>query len=57
MAEVYGDQFTDYMEDNPRNWRSGFGVFTFVGGVLLQPELVRVASNGKVDFRGELIDV
>jgi len=39
IAEPYADAF-EYMEDNPRNWRSGFCVFTFENGVLLPPELV-----------------
>lgn len=54
MAEVFGEQFTGYTEDNPRNWRSGFVVLTFVAGELLQPELVRVCAHDKVDFRGKL---
>lgn len=57
MADPYGPQFTDYMEDNPRNWRSGFAVLTFCEGRLLQPELVRVCGDGEVDFRGKVIRV
>ena len=53
MAEPYGPQF-DYVEDNPRSWRSGFGLFTFHKGNLLQPELVRVCGDGEVDFRGKM---
>lgn len=56
MAETFGPQFTHYLEDNPRSWRSGFAVLTFVDGELLQPELVRVARPGKVDFRGKIHD-
>jgi hypothetical protein len=52
MAEPFGPQFTDYMEDGPRNWRSGFAVLTFENYELLQPELVRVIRPGVVDFRG-----
>ncbi|CAB4176701.1 Calcineurin-like phosphoesterase domain, ApaH type [uncultured Caudovirales phage] len=57
MAEIFGPQFTGYMEDSPRNWRSGFAVLTFVDGELLQPELVRVIRPGVVDFRGRRWDV
>lgn len=57
MADVYGAQFTDYTEDNPRSWRSGFAVLTFYKGRLLQPELVRVIDKDYVDFRGKVIRV
>ena len=56
LADVYGPQFL-YVEDNPRNWRAGFVVLTFVGGELLQPELVRVMDKNRVDFRGKIIRV
>ena len=56
MADTYGPQFTDYMEDNPRSWRAGFGVFTFEDGELIDPELVRVWDETKVAFRGKLHD-
>lgn len=56
MADTFGPQF-EYMEDNPRNWRAGFGVFTFANGELLDPELVRVWDENRVCFRGALIDV
>ena len=45
-----------YSEQNPRNWRSGFGVLTFVGGRLLPPELVTVWDDGIV-FRGKILKV
>lgn len=57
LAEAFGEQFTDYTEDNPRFWQSGFAVFTFHKGELLQPELVRVYDANHVDFRGSLIRV
>jgi len=57
LADVYGPQFTDYTEDNPRSWRSGFAVLTFHKGRLLQPELVRVMDKDHVDFRGKVISV
>lgn len=59
MAPVYGAQFTDYMEENPRSWRSGFAVLTFWNGQLLDPELVRVLDEekGLVVFRGKVIEV
>jgi len=56
MADIYGPQF-QYLEDNPRNWRSGFAVFTFRDGTLLPPELVTVIEPGAVFFRGEVVDV
>jgi hypothetical protein len=56
MADIYAPQF-QYLEDNPRNWRSGFAVFRFDSGALLPPELVTVLEPGVVAFRGELIEV
>lgn len=53
LADIYGPQF-QYIEDGPRNWRSGFAVLTFKDGELLQPEIVRVCGEGKVDFRGQI---
>lgn len=59
LAVPGGPQFIDYLEDNPVNWRSGFGVLTFNQGRLLYPELVTVFDEeaGIVQFRGELIHV
>jgi hypothetical protein len=59
LAEVGGPQFTDYLEDNPVNWRAGFVVLTFWNGRLLDPELVRVLDEekGLVVFRGQVIEV
>jgi len=57
LADPKGPQFVDYLEDNPTNWRSGFIVLTFKDGELLWPEIVRVAGEGKVDFRGHIIGV
>lgn len=57
LAEPYGPQFRDYTETNPLNWRPGFVVLTFQSGQLLDPELVRVRSEGEVVFRGKVIEV
>lgn len=57
MAEPFGKQFEDYMEDNPRNWRSGFVMLTFKDGRLLWPEIISVHDVGKVDFRGKIHNV
>jgi hypothetical protein len=57
LAEPYGEQFTDYTEDAPLNWRSGFVVFTFHEGKLMPPELVEVIDEGVVWFRGQRITV
>ena len=54
LADVYGPQFRDYMEDNPRNWRSGFAVLTFYRGELLWPEVVHVRAPGEVEFQGKV---
>lgn len=57
MAHPYADQFTDYTEDSPKDWREGFCLLTFKGGKLLDPELIRVWEPGTVCFRGSLIKV
>jgi hypothetical protein len=57
LAEPYGEPFADYTELNPVNWRSGFAVLTFHNGRLLWPELVHVMEEGRVEFRGQVIEV
>lgn len=56
LADPFGPQF-EYIEDNPRNWRGAFGVFTFENGFLHPPELCYVIGKGKVSFRGKTIHV
>jgi predicted phosphodiesterase len=59
LANPMGDQFSDYTEDNPKDWRSGFAVLTYVDGKLLPPELVQVwdEDKGQVTFRGKIWNV
>ncbi len=57
LADPWGPQFTDYTEDGPKNWRSGFAVLTFHDGKLMPPEVVEVIDEGVVWFRGERIFV
>lgn len=57
MADTWGPQFTNYMEDNPRNWVSGFTVLTFIKGRLLWPELVTKFDDNHVNFRGQITKV
>ncbi len=57
LADIYHDAFQDYVEDGPRNWRSGFCVLTFKDGYMLQPELLMTVKEGLVQFRGELLEV
>jgi predicted phosphodiesterase/biotin operon repressor len=56
LAEPYGEQFVDYCEDSPVNWRSGFVVLTYYKGKLLPPEVCHVMEEGPV-FRGQIINV
>lgn len=56
LADPYGPQF-HYMEDNSRNWRSGFAVGTIIDGKLMPPEFCEVLSEGSVWWRGRQIDV
>jgi hypothetical protein len=53
LAEPEGRQFVDYTEANPKNWRSGFVVLTWIDGILCQPELALVHDVGVIEFRGE----
>ncbi len=57
LADPLAAAFVDYTEDGPLNWRSGFGVLTFIKGELLPPELVTVWDERTVVWRGELITV
>ena len=58
LAYTQGPQFS-YCEQNPSNWISGFGVFTFHDGELLPPELVTVWNDerSEIVFRGGIIKV
>jgi hypothetical protein len=62
MAKLNADSFA-YTEGaaatGMAGWASSFGVFTFVEGRLLWPEVVHVVDEaaGLVSFRGELIRV
>lgn len=56
LAEPYGPQF-EYAEDNPRDWRSGFAVLTFMNAEMQPPEIVMVVDDEYVSFRGERIKV
>jgi hypothetical protein len=57
LAETFAPAFQDYLEDGPRNWRSGFAVLTFHRGDLLWPEVVHVRAAGEVEFRGKIYSV
>ena len=57
LAEPLGPQFTNYLEEGPTNWRSGFVVLTFKDGRLLWPEVVKVWGPGLIEFRGQIMDV
>jgi len=56
LAEPEWEAFS-YREDSPADWRSGFVVMTWKGGRLLWPEVVSVISEGRVEFRGEILEV
>jgi len=56
LAEPEWDAF-GYREDSPADWRSGFVVLTWRDGRLLWPEVVSVLAEGKVEFRGEVLEV
>jgi hypothetical protein len=56
LAEPNGEQFINYTEAGPTNWRSGFVVLTFRNGRLLIPELAMKHDDNHVEFRGQLIE-
>ena len=57
LASPSHPAFTDYTEDSPKDWRSGFAVLTFYKGKLLFPELVQTWDDDHVQFRGKIIRV
>ena len=57
MAPIDSPLFTHYTEDNPVNWQEGFPILWFRGGRFIGPELVHVAPDGRVLFRGEVLDI
>ena len=57
LANPNGDQFLDYTEDNPKNWRSGFVLLSFDRARLLAPELIQVCGEDEVEFRGKIHSV
>lgn len=57
LADPNHKSFIDYTEDNPKNWRSGFCLLTFVNGRLLQPQLALVHDEKHLDFCGKLVPI
>lgn len=57
LADTNGEQFINYLEDSPTNWRSGFAVLTFHNGKLLWPELVAKYGENQIQFRGKVYDL
>jgi hypothetical protein len=53
LADPHSQQFA-YTEDTPKDWGQGFVMLSFDHGKMLQPEIVRVAGEDLVDFRGAL---
>ena len=56
LANPKGNQFIDYCEDNPVNWRSGFVLMTWHKSQLPMPEMFQVwdEEEGTVQFRGKV---
>ncbi len=57
IADPDHKAFVDYTEDNPKNWRPGFIVLTYLDGRLLPPELVSRWDEDHVVFRGDVTHV
>lgn len=56
LSPIYSKHFTNYSEDNPVNWQSGFAILHFAGGRFIGPELVHCEGED-VYFRGDILDV
>lgn len=54
LADPNGQQFMDYTEDNPKDWRSGFVLLSWERSRLLMPELVQVCGEDELEFRGKI---
>jgi hypothetical protein len=59
LADPAGPQFSNYTEDNPLNWRSGFVSLRYVNGDLQWPEVLYVMNEKKrlVNFNGRTIKI
>ncbi len=57
LAEPYGPQFRDYTEENPLDWRSGFVALEIWKRKLLWPDVAFAFEDGKISFRGRVIEV
>lgn len=56
IAEKNHRAFT-YTEDAPADWRSGFGLLTYMNGRLMPPEMITKWGDNSVVFQGEIIKV
>ena len=56
MAPIDSKNFLNYTQDNPMNWQQGFAILHFMDGQFMGPELVHCLPDGRVPFRGELLD-
>lgn len=54
-SEPMARAFVDYTEDNPKNWRSAFGVLRWENRKLLMPQLVLKFDEKRVQVGGELV--
>jgi hypothetical protein len=57
LAPIHSKHFTNYTQDNPVNWQSGFLILHFQGGVFVGPERVHALPDGRVIFRGKDLKV
>ena len=57
LAEPDGEQFINYTEAGPTNWRSGFVLLTFKDGRLLYPDIAMKFDEDSFEFRGEIVKV
>lgn len=55
ISTVESAHFTNYTEDNPQDWHSGFVILGFSDGKFVGPEMVWATPEGRVYFRGQVI--
>lgn len=57
ISDIWSPHFQNYTEDNPVNWQSGFLILHFRGGKFTGPEFCYALSDGRVLFRGDVMQL
>ena len=57
MAPIDSPHFLHYTEDDVKNWQQGFPIIHFRNGRMTGIELLNVTPDGRVLFRGDVLDI